>query len=89
MRPGATTGGYGARPAQPSGPPRTGFGTAPAAAPRTPVGLRKGSRVRHQTLGDGVVLDIEGGIDDGKITVYFQRAGKRKLVARYASLELP
>jgi DNA helicase-2/ATP-dependent DNA helicase PcrA len=55
---------------------------APSRAPR------RGSRVRHPTLGHGVVLELEGSGDDTKITVFFDRAGKRKLVARYASLEL-
>ena len=49
---------------------------------------RRGSRVRHATLGQGVILELEGSGDDAKITVFFDRAGKRKLVARYAGLEL-
>ncbi len=51
-------------------------------------GPRRGSRVRHATLGQGVVLDIEGEGDDAKLTIFFERAGKKKLVARFASLEL-
>jgi len=54
--------------------------------PRRPV--KRGSRVRHPTLGQGVVLELDGQGEDAKITVFFERAGKRKLVARYASLEL-
>ena len=50
--------------------------------------LRRGRRVRHPTLGEGVVMEFEGEGDAAKITVFFDRAGKRKLVARYASLEL-
>ena len=49
---------------------------------------KRGSRVRHPTLGHGVILELEGSGDDAKITVFFDRAGKRKLVARYAGLEL-
>jgi DNA helicase II / ATP-dependent DNA helicase PcrA len=49
---------------------------------------RRGSRVRHATLGHGVILELEGTGDDAKITVFFDRAGKKKLVARYAGLEL-
>jgi len=56
--------------------------TAPTSGPR------RGSRVRHPTLGSGVILDIEGEGDDAKLTVFFDRAGKKRLVARYASLEL-
>jgi DNA helicase II / ATP-dependent DNA helicase PcrA len=50
--------------------------------------LRRGARVRHGGLGQGVVMEIEGSGEDAKITVYFDRAGKRKLLARYANLEL-
>ncbi|MFQ5349818.1 MAG: ATP-dependent helicase [Thermoanaerobaculia bacterium] len=49
--------------------------------------LRRGGRVRHPTLGDGVVLEVEGSGDDLKLTVFFHRAGKRKILARYAALE--
>jgi DNA helicase-2/ATP-dependent DNA helicase PcrA len=50
-------------------------------------GPRRGARVRHPTLGPGVVLEIEGDGDDAKLTVFFERAGKKRLVARYAALE--
>jgi len=62
-----------------------------AAAYEEPAGRRlpkRGSRVRHATLGQGVILELEGSGDDAKITVFFDRAGKKKLVARYAGLEL-
>jgi DNA helicase-2/ATP-dependent DNA helicase PcrA len=55
-------------------------------APRRPV--KRGSRVRHPTLGSGVVLELDGQGEDAKITVFFEKAGKRKLVARFANLEL-
>ncbi len=58
----------------------------PAAAPRRAI--RRGSRVRHPTLGQGVVLELEGQGDEAKITVFFDKAGKRKLVARFANLEM-
>jgi len=51
-------------------------------------GPRRGSRVRHATLGSGVILDVEGDGDDAKLTVFFDRAGKKRLIARYASLEM-
>jgi ATP-dependent DNA helicase UvrD/PcrA len=71
--------GYG-RPA----PPRK---TAPEAAAAPPRSLRRGSRVRHPTLGPGVVLEMDGEGDDARLTVFFERSGKRKLVAKYANLE--
>jgi ATP-dependent DNA helicase UvrD/PcrA len=55
-------------------------------APRRP--LRRGSRVRHPTLGQGVVLELDGQGEDARVTVFFERAGKRKLVARFANLEM-
>ena len=55
---------------------------------RRPAAAQAGRRVRHPTLGHGVILEIEGEGDDAKFTVFFDRAGKKKLIARYASLEL-
>jgi len=52
-----------------------------------PSGPRKGTRVRHPTLGTGVVLAVDGEGEDAKLTVYFDRSGKKRLVAKYASLE--
>ena len=51
-------------------------------------GVRRGSRVRHPTLGEGVVLKVEGSAETGKLTVYFDLVGKRRLAAQYANLEL-
>ncbi len=50
--------------------------------------LRRGSRVRHPSLGHGVVLELEGQGEEAKITVFFDKTGKRKLIARYANLEV-
>jgi DNA helicase-2/ATP-dependent DNA helicase PcrA len=52
------------------------------------AGLQAGRKVRHPTLGLGVVLDSEGEGDGQKLTVFFDRSGKRKLVAKYANLEI-
>jgi DNA helicase-2/ATP-dependent DNA helicase PcrA len=51
-------------------------------------GLRPGAYVRHATLGKGVVLHLDGQGDNAKLTVFFDKAGKRKLVRRYAPLEV-
>ncbi len=50
-------------------------------------GVRRGTKVRHPTLGPGTVMDIEGDGPTGRITVYFEKFGKRKLVAQFAKLE--
>ncbi|MEO8504682.1 MAG: UvrD-helicase domain-containing protein [Acidobacteriota bacterium] len=60
----------------------TGLHT-PAKADR----LQRGARVRHATLGEGVVMEVDGSGDEAKITVYFERAGRRKLIAKFAGLE--
>jgi DNA helicase-2/ATP-dependent DNA helicase PcrA len=62
-------------------------GAAPATTQASRTGLYRGRRVRHATLGDGVVLATEGSGEDSKLTIYFDQVGKRKLVAKYASLE--
>lgn len=62
---------------------RTG-GLRAAAAGQT---LKRGARVRHAMLGEGVVMEVEGAGDDAKVTVYFERAGRRKLIAKFAALE--
>jgi DNA helicase-2/ATP-dependent DNA helicase PcrA len=50
--------------------------------------LRRGRRVRHPRYGIGTILAQEGSGDDTRLTVYFDRAGKKKFVARYADLSL-
>jgi DNA helicase-2/ATP-dependent DNA helicase PcrA len=49
-------------------------------------GLHRGARVRHPTYGAGVILQQEGSGDDARLTVYFDRAGKKKFVAKFANL---
>ena len=48
--------------------------------------LKRGRRVRHPRYGVGVILSQEGSGDETRLTVYFDRAGKKKFVARYADL---
>jgi hypothetical protein len=64
-------------------PPRP---SAPSAPPQRAI--KRGSRVRHPTLGAGVVLELEGQDEEARITVFFEKAGKRKLVAKFANLEM-
>jgi DNA helicase-2/ATP-dependent DNA helicase PcrA len=52
------------------------------------VGLRPGARVRHPQFGLGTVLNVESQLDDLKLTVRFQTVGQKKLLAKYARLEL-
>jgi DNA helicase-2/ATP-dependent DNA helicase PcrA len=50
--------------------------------------LRPGVRVRHPLFGVGTVLRREGAGEDLKLTVSFPAVGAKKLVARFAGLEL-
>lgn len=60
------------------------FENVPEDVPRHP--LVRGRRVRHPRYGYGVILAQEGSGDETRLTVYFDRAGKKKFVARYADL---
>ena len=48
--------------------------------------LGRGRRVRHPRYGYGVILAQEGSGEEMRLTVYFDRAGKKKFMARYADL---
>ena len=48
--------------------------------------LSRGRRVRHPRYGYGVILSQEGSGEETRLTVFFDRAGKKKFVARYADL---
>jgi DNA helicase-2/ATP-dependent DNA helicase PcrA len=56
--------------------------------PTGKTGLRQGSRVRHPKYGEGTVFRREGDGDDAKITVQFQQHGVKKLVEKFAQLEV-
>jgi DNA helicase-2/ATP-dependent DNA helicase PcrA len=81
-----------ARPKQKPPWAREGFpapaGDAPAPALEDAGAIRPGVRVRHPLFGVGTVLRREGDGDDFKVTVSFPGVGAKKLVARYAGLEL-
>jgi DNA helicase-2/ATP-dependent DNA helicase PcrA len=62
--------------------PAEAWGETGAAAP-----MRLGSRVRHATFGDGVVLDVEGRGSHARVQVNFEQAGTKWLVLAYARLE--
>ncbi|RMF59458.1 MAG: hypothetical protein D6743_16330 [Calditrichaeota bacterium] len=50
--------------------------------------LSVGSEIRHATFGVGKVIATEGRGEQLKITVDFDEVGRKKLVAKYANLEL-
>ncbi len=47
-----------------------------------------GTRVRHSKYGLGTIIEIEGEGEERKLTVSFQDYGAKKLVERYANLQL-
>ncbi len=59
-----------------------------SAVPVGKIGLRQGSRVRHPKYGVGTIFRREGDGDDAKITVQFQQHGVKKLVEKFAQLEV-
>jgi DNA helicase II / ATP-dependent DNA helicase PcrA len=60
----------------------------PLEAPKGKKGFRPGSRVRHPKYGEGTVYQREGEGEEAKITVQFPRFGLKKLVEKYAQLEV-
>jgi DNA helicase-2/ATP-dependent DNA helicase PcrA len=50
--------------------------------------LPEGTKVLHDKFGQGIVVSREGGGEDLMITVRFERYGNKKLMARYANLEI-
>ncbi len=48
--------------------------------------LKRGQKVRHEQFGVGTILTMEGSGPDAKLTVYFDRVGSKKFVAKYAKL---
>jgi DNA helicase-2/ATP-dependent DNA helicase PcrA len=69
---------YAARPRPDTAPP----------APQNLAEIRPGVRVRHPLFGVGTVLRSDGAGDDLKVTVSFPAVGAKRLVARYAGLEV-
>ena len=51
-------------------------------------GLSAGMRVRHPQFGVGTVMAVEEHNDDLKVTVRFAAVGVKKLLSKYAKLEL-
>jgi DNA helicase-2/ATP-dependent DNA helicase PcrA len=51
-------------------------------------GVALGMRVRHPIFGPGTVLEVSGSGRDQALRIRFDRAGVKKIVVRYANLEL-
>jgi DNA helicase-2/ATP-dependent DNA helicase PcrA len=76
--------------------PRTPYGKSSATrtSPRVSSGRQTnndpliGARVRHSKYGLGTIIEIEGEGEERKLTVSFQDYGPKKLIERYANLQL-
>jgi len=68
--------------------------TRPSAAPsgrfrdEPPAGISLGQRVRHESFGEGVILNHEGHGSHARVQVNFEHAGPKWLVLAYARLEV-
>jgi DNA helicase II / ATP-dependent DNA helicase PcrA len=75
----------------------SGRPSSSASATRAPKGTRSpkpakdpliGTRVRHAKYGIGTIIDVDGEGEERRLTVSFQDYGAKKLVERYANLQL-
>jgi len=90
---GAGSAGYGRAPygRTPGGRPASGAakgsgaGTSPTRGSKDPL---IGMRVRHSKYGIGTIIEVEGEGEERKLTVSFQDYGPKKLVERYANLQI-
>jgi DNA helicase II / ATP-dependent DNA helicase PcrA len=70
---------------------RTPYGRPAPAAGSTFSGSKNpliGKRVRHLKFGIGTIIEVEGDGEDRRLTVSFQDYGPKKLLERYANLQL-
>ncbi len=51
-------------------------------------GINIGSNVTHPSFGEGVILCLEGAGDAARVTVQFRRSGTKRLMLKYAALQL-
>ncbi len=70
---------------RPTSRPNYGRPSRPVRASSDPL---VGTRVRHSKYGIGTIIGVEGDGDDRKLTVSFQDYGAKKLVERYANLQV-
>jgi DNA helicase-2/ATP-dependent DNA helicase PcrA len=61
----------------------------PAAKKKSAGSWALGTRVKHAKYGYGTILRTEGSGDDLKLTISFISHGLKKMIAKYAELELP
>lgn len=65
----------------------TTVSSAPAASTSN-CGYQIGNRVRHERFGEGNITNIEAMGNDFKITISFDNSGEKKILLKYAKLEV-
>ena len=63
------------------------LGRSPTAKSETPTGFRLGQRVKHNTFGEGVILNYEGEGPQARVQVNFEKKGNKWLAVAYANLQ--
>ena len=76
------------RPAAPYATPYPCRSAKPAGGGRGAKDPLIGTRVRHSKYGVGTIIDVEGEGEERKLTVSFQDHGPKKLIERYANLQI-
>ena len=49
---------------------------------------KMGQEVYHKKFGEGVITEVEQEGDDLKLDIEFEKAGHKRLMAKYAGLEI-
>jgi len=70
------------------GEPKASPTDKPEPRKRPPGTWTLGTRVKHAKYGYGTILRTEGSGDDLKLTVSFISYGLKKMIAKYAELEI-
>ncbi len=62
--------------------------SVPVQSTPTEGGINIGSNIAHPSFGEGVILSLEGAGDAARVTVQFRRSGTKRLMLKYAALQL-
>ena len=66
----------------------SGTPTSSSSSKKVPSRFKKGMMVRHSLFGEGSIVAVEGSGPDQKVTVVFRKAGRKKLMTKFAEFEI-
>lgn len=66
---------------------KTAFGKSFTVTKASSLNYKEGDRVRHMKYGEGVVHEIKDGKKDYEVTICFDQAGVKRMLASFAKLE--